>query len=148
MRDSDVNNVVARSSAVNQPSGAQACSGGSCQGGTASFRAQARRRERGTLIQCKVTGRAGDTGSGGSRVAIETERAGPAGVGAEGTRPQANLVATFWGPLKDPGSGSSRGVLGDPEEPHPRRQRADLSGKRDPYAVTRKPPGDAQTIFK
>lgn len=80
MRDSDVNNVVARSSAVNQPSGAQACSGGSCQGGTASFRAQARRRERGTLIQCKVTGRAGDTGSGGSRVAIETER----GLGQQG----------------------------------------------------------------
>ena len=78
----------------------------------------------------------------------DRERAGPAGVGAEETRPQANLVATFWGPLKDPGSGSSRGVLGDPEEPHPRRRRADLSGKRDPYAVTRKPPGDAQTIFK
>lgn len=78
----------------------------------------------------------------------DRERAGPAGVGAEETRPQANLVATFWGPLKDSGSGSSRGILGDPEEPHPGRRRADLSGKRDPHAVTRKSPGDAQTIFK
>lgn len=87
-------------------------------------------------------------GSRGSRVAIETERAGPAGAGAEGTRPPASLVATFWGPLKGSGSESGRGILGDPEEPHPGRRRADRSGKRDPHAVTRKSAGDAQTIFK
>lgn len=58
------------------------------------------------------------------------------------------LVATFWGPLKGSGSESGRGILGDPKEPHPGRPRADMSGKRDPHAVTRKSPGDAQTVFK
>lgn len=53
---------------------------GVARGGTASFRAQALRWERGTSIQSKVTGRAGDAGSGGSRVAIETER----GLGQQG----------------------------------------------------------------
>lgn len=98
--------------------------------------------------QRKVTGRPGDTGSRGSRVAIETERAEPAGVGAEGTRPPGGLVATFWGPPKGSGSESSWGILGDPEEPHPGWRWADISGKRDPHAVTRKSSGDAQTIFK
>ena len=37
VRDSDLNHVGARSSAANQPSGAQACSGWSCQGGRAEL---------------------------------------------------------------------------------------------------------------
>lgn len=95
--------------------------------------------------QRKVTGRPGDSGSRGSRVAIETERVGPAGVGAEGTRPPGGPCGHV---LKGSGSESGRGILGDPKEPHPRRPRADMSGKRDPHAVTRKSPGDAQTVFK
>ena len=55
-------------------------------------------------------------------------------------------MATFWGPLKGSGSESGRGILGDPKEPHPGRPRADMSGKRDPHAVTRKSPGDAHDL--
>ena len=50
--------------------------------------------------QRKVTGQPGDSGSRGSRVAIETERAGPAGVGAEGTRPPGGPCGHVLGPAE------------------------------------------------
>lgn len=131
MRDSDLNDVVARSSAVNQPSGTQACSGGSCQGWHGFLQSsgpKVRKRYKHPVQGNRMGWRCWLRREQGC--CRDRERAGPAGVGAEETRPQLNLVATFWGPLKGSGSESIRGILGDPEESHPGRQRVDLSGMR------------------